>query len=197
MLQWNSHKGYLQELARSGVPVVPTVVVRQAAPQRLAGIIDDRSWDEFILKPAVGADAWQVARGNKRSIDTAQAHLERILADGDALLQPFMSSVEQNGETSLVFVEGELTHAIRRPSPLAPAGITELVEPSAAERKVAAAALKAIGEPALYARVDLVRDDLGAPRLIELELIEPSLFFRLAPHAAVRLAAAIASRLRA
>ena len=71
---------------------------------------------------------------------------------------------------------------------------SELTSPSPDERSVAEAALKSIESPALYARVDLVRDDLGVPRLLELELIEPYLFFGLAPHAAERLAESIANR---
>ena len=201
MLEWNSHKGYLLSLGRSGVPVVPTVLLQQGARTILADIINDRSWGEFIVKPAVGADAWQVARGSQHSSEVAQAQLDLILADGDALVQPYISSVEELGERSLVYVDGELTHMVRRPPALAPAGgqgaLPELMPPSEEERRVAEAALKIIGGPALYARVDLVRDNLGATRLLELELIEPALFFGLAPHAAERLAEAIASRILA
>jgi hypothetical protein len=71
------------------------------------------------------------------------------------------------------------------------------VEPTEPERSVARLALQAIGKPVLYARIDLVRDELGAARLLELELIEPMLWFGLAPHAAVRMAEAIASRIQA
>ena len=97
-----------------------------------------------------------------------------------------------------MFVEGELTHAVRRPAALGSDGSREsLVEPgevSADEIGVARLALRAVGGPVLYARVDLVHDEFGAARLLELELIEPSLFFELAPHAVVRLARGIASR---
>jgi hypothetical protein len=200
MLEWNSHKAYLLSLGRSGVPVVPTVLVQQGTRSILADIVNDRSWGEFIVKPAVGADAWQVARGRQGSLDVARAQLDRILADGDALVQPYFSSVEELGERSLIYVDGELTHGVRRPPVLAPAGglqrHPELTPPSEEERSVAEAALKSIGRPVLYARVDLVRDNLGSPRLLELELIEPYLFFGLAPHAAERLAEAIARRLQ-
>ena len=164
----------------------------------LSDIANDRSWGDLIVKPAVGADAWQVARGSRRSHEVAQAQLDRILADGDALVQPYFSSVEDLGERSLIYVDGELTHVVRRPPVLAPAGgqerRSELTSPSPDERSVADAALRSIGGLALYARVDLVRDDLGVPRLLELELIEPYLFFGLAPHAAERLAEAIVNR---
>jgi glutathione synthase/RimK-type ligase-like ATP-grasp enzyme len=198
-VDWNSHKGYLLSLGRSGVPVVPTVLLRQGTRSVLADIIDERSWGECIVKPAIGADAWQVARGNHDSSEVAQAQLDSILTEGDALVQPYFSSVEDAGERSLIYVDGQLTHAVRRPPVLVSAGghggTPELASPNDDETSVAEAALKTIGSPALYARVDLVRDNLGATRLLELELIEPMLFFALAPHAAERLAEAIASRI--
>ena len=120
MLEWNSHKGYLLNLERSGVPVVPTVLVQQGTRSLLSDIATDRSWGDVIVKPAVGADAWQVARGSRRSHAVAQAQLDRILADGDALVQPYFSSVEDSGERSLIYVDGELTHVVRRPPVLAP-----------------------------------------------------------------------------
>jgi len=198
ILEWNSHKSYLQTLARSGVPVVPTVLLRQGERSALAEVVADRAWDEFIVKPTVGADAWRVVRGNRRSVEVAQAHVDHILADGEVIVQPYFPSVDDVGERSLMFVEGELTHAVRRPAALGSDGSREsLVEPgevSADEIGVARLALRAVGGPVLYARVDLVHDELGAARLLELELIEPSLFFELAPHAVVRLARGIASR---
>jgi hypothetical protein len=139
-------------------------------------------------------------RGSRNAFDVAQAETERTLIDGDVIMQPYLRSVEDLGERSLVFVDGELTHAVRRPAAHAPGGeheeLLELVLLTEEERSVARSALQALGEPALYARVDLVRDDLGLARLLELELIEPALFFGLAPHAAERMARAISARLR-
>jgi hypothetical protein len=137
MLEWNSHKGYLLRLAQSGVPVVPTVLVQQGTRSLLADIVNDRSWGDCIVKPAVGAGAWQ-AGGPER--------------------------------------------------------LPELMLPSEEERSVAEAALRMISGPTLYARVDLVLDKFGSTRLLELELIEPFLFFSLAPFAAERLAEAIVKR---
>ena len=199
ILEWNSHKSYLHALGRSGVPVVPTVVLRSGERSDLAGVLAGQAWDEFIVKPTVGADAWRVVRGNRGSMEDAQAHVKRILADGDVNVQPYFRSVEEVGERSLVFVDGELTHAVRRPAALDATDETEtLLElelVSEDELRVARVALQAIGQPVLYARVDLVHDERGAARLLELELIEPSLFFALAPHALSRLAQAIAHRI--
>jgi hypothetical protein len=199
ILEWNSHKSYLHTLARSGVPVVPTVLLREGERSELADVLAGRVWDEFIVKPTVGADAWRVVRGNRGSIADAQAHVDRILVDGDVIVQPYFPSVEEVGERSLIFVDGELTHAVRRPAALASEPEAEtLLEPelvSEDERRVARVALHAIGQPVLYARVDLVHDERGAARLLELELIEPALFFALAPHAVSRLARAIADRI--
>jgi O-ureido-D-serine cyclo-ligase len=122
------------------------------------------------------------------------------------LLQPYLARVDEHGETALLFFDGEFSHAIRK-GPLlkrnegptaslyAEESITPRV-PSADEMDVAQRALAAIpfAQPLLYARVDLIRDDDGAPRLLELELVEPSVFLEHADGAATRFAAAILRR---
>jgi hypothetical protein len=118
-------------------------------------------------------------------MEAAREHVQAISSDGDVVVQPYYRSVDDYGELSMIFIDGELTHAVRRPA-------EELAAVTEEDRAVANTALRAIMEPTLYARVDLVRDDAGTMRLLELELVEPSLFFELAPRAAARLARAIA-----
>jgi hypothetical protein len=153
-----------------------------------------------VVKPTVSASAhetWRVRSGEQAK---AQRKLDRLLAERDVMVQPYLPSVEDPGERSLMFVEGQHTHTVRRFSPLnldeGENGEARPVEPDPDEVALAYRVLHAAGKLTLYARVDLARDEEGTPRLMELEVIEPSLFLRHAPAAARMLAAAIARRAR-
>jgi hypothetical protein len=124
-------------------------------------------------------------------------HLAALTARGAALVQPYLRSVEEYGERSLVWIDGELTHAIRK-QPRFAGDIERIQGPLAIaddERAVAEAALAPVADQILYGRVDLARDDAGQPVVMELELVEPSLFFAQHPGAAARYAAALRRRL--
>ena len=184
----NLHKRYLLELAARGVPVVPTTVVEQGDTRELP---DER----IVIKPEVGAGslgAKVFARGESAR---ARAHLASLTATGAALVQPYVASVEDYGERSIVMIDGELSHAIRKSPRFA--GDSEKIDgpfPIAEdEHAVAAAALAGYGD-LLYARVDLARDDAGQPMVMELELVEPSLFFSRGPGSAARYVAGLRRR---
>ncbi len=200
VVAWNSHKSYLLALARAGVAIVPTVVVPAGEPLDLVELMDRHGWAEVVVKPAVSAGAVGTERVT-RSQARGWAHGDADRSAPDRLVQPFAAEVT-DGEVSLVAVGGHVTHAVRKvPAPgdfrvHAHLGGTELVhQPSRSELALAAAALEAVGEPLLYARIDCVTTPDG-PVLMELELIEPSLFLPLAPPAARQaLADAVAARL--
>ena len=199
VLRWNTHKGYLADLAVRGVPVVPTVWLAAGTGADLGEILAARGWRQAVVKPAVSADSYGTIIVTGSAAD--QAHLTTLLRERDMMVQPFLTSVGSYGERSLLFIGGEFTHAVRRS---APAGYgpdygwdCPPVAPAAEEIALAQAALVAVGSPTLYARVDLLRDDSGAPCLLELELVEPSLFLGQSAAAVARLAEAIAARVRA
>jgi hypothetical protein len=200
----NAHKRYLLELAARGVSTVPTALLargRSLADAR-AGIAG-RGWQRIVVKPAVGAGslgARAFAVGDGAADDDARAdHLATWLARGDVLVQPYQRSVESHGERSLVWIDGEVTHAMRKSPRFA--GEDERVtgpHPIADdERAVAMAALAPWADRVLYGRVDLARADDGRPQVMELELIEPSLFFAWHPPALARFVAGLTRRLRA
>jgi glutathione synthase/RimK-type ligase-like ATP-grasp enzyme len=192
VVRWNTHKRYLHDLAIHGVATVPTRWLPAGSRADLATILESSGWSAAIVKPAIGADAEGVTLVSRQLITDGQEHLERLLRRGDVLVQPFLPSVRSIGERSLIVVDGVVTHAWRRHSPLD--GDNEeitLVAPNPDEIALAHAALAATPGPVLYARVDLIHDDDGQPLLSELELIEPFLALRLWPAAAVRLADAI------
>jgi glutathione synthase/RimK-type ligase-like ATP-grasp enzyme len=193
VVRWNSHKGYLLELAARGLPVVPTRLVHRGSEARLVDLME---WDEVVVKPAISAGSFGTVRVKRDELDRGQAHLASMLRDHDMMVQPYFPSVESHGERSLVCIDGQLTHEIRKGARFAGDGqrVSGPLPVGAEERAVAERVLAEVSWPLLYARVDLARDAQGRPHLMELELIEPSLFLQGAPHAAERLAAAIVRR---
>ncbi len=204
VVRWNTDKVYLSELAGAGIAVVPTVYSMPGDNERFL----DLPAVEFVVKPTIGAgsrDAFRFRAGDDRAL----AHVASLRAGGrTAMIQPYLSAVDDVGETAMVYVDGDFCHAMRKgplltldAEPVAGLFAEEDLQPrtpTSAERAVAdrviAWARERLG-PLLYARVDLVPGPGGLPLVLELELCEPSLFL---PHhidAAVRLAAAIVTRM--
>lgn len=191
MLRWNLDKHYLTDLDRAGVPVTATAFIEPGEQPTWPG-------DEFVVKPAVGAGSRDAASYAPDQQDQARTHVERLHDDGvTALVQPLVRSVPVEGEWPLVFLGGRYSHAASKRVDLPRADSVEGLfaeetnQPYVADEKQIAVAQAAVdvvtarfGVPA-YARVDLVRDDDGAPRVLELELVEPSLFLTEGPPEAV------------
>ncbi|WP_083646559.1 ATP-grasp domain-containing protein [Kitasatospora sp. CB01950] len=185
VLERNTDKTYLRDLAGAGVPIVPTVWV--APGEELAGA----DWPELVVKPTVSSGARDTVRTADRA--EAVAHVAALTAAGrTAMVQPYLPMVEVEGETSLLFLGGEFSHAVRR-GPMLGGGFEDAArEPDADQLALAERVLAAVPErdELLYARVDLVRLPDGRPVLIELELTEPRLFLDLRPDGPEALAAA-------
>ncbi|MBI4818677.1 MAG: hypothetical protein HY791_20580 [Deltaproteobacteria bacterium] len=190
--KWNTHKSYLTELAARGVPTIKTVVVERGAPSDLEQIAEANGFGPRVVVKAAVAQTGRYLWHGAASDPAGSRHLARVTSLEDALVQPFVPAILQ-GERSLVFIDGALTHAVeKRPRPGAVlvhddfGGTVARIEPSARDLEVAAAAIEGSPEPPLYARVDLVSGP-DQPLLMELELVEPELFFRFAPEARERL----------
>jgi glutathione synthase/RimK-type ligase-like ATP-grasp enzyme len=206
VLAWNTDKAYLAELTAAGLPVVETVFVPPGAFVPESGIKEPGG--EVVVKPSVSAGSKDTARfaaGHPAEIERARGLVAEIHASGrTAMLQPYLSSVDERGETALLYFAGEFSHAIRK-GPLLQPGESptegffapETIEPrtaSEAEREVADRVLAVVGErfaPLLYARVDLILGAGGEPVVLEVELTEPSLFFQHSEGAARRFADAL------
>ena len=186
----NAHKRYLLELAARGVPTVPTRLVR--AGETLG---DFRG--RIVIKPAIAGGSLGAQVFGPDEHDAAAAHVATWTARGDVLIQPYVDSVDGYGERSLIWIDGELTHAMRK-TPRFAGDIERVTGPhpiSDDERAVAEAALAPWRDQILYGRVDMARDPRGQPCVMELELIEPSLFFAASPAALDRYIAALSRRL--
>ena len=200
VVAWNAKKTYLAELEKRGVDIVPTEFVLRGAARtaRVADILGERGWDEVVIKPVVSAGSFRTERFSSATVPAAQAFLDALVADRDAMVQRWMPSVETYGERSLVWIDGAVTHAIRKTPRFA--GGDERVSDEVAiaddERAFAERALAPFASELLYARVDMVRDGEGTLRIMELELIEPSLFFAQSKPALDRFVSALARRAR-
>lgn len=202
LIAWNLDKRYLITLAERGISVVPTRHVARGDARSLAALLAAEDWGEVVVKPAIsgaGRDTFRVPV----PVSAAHAARYRALVDAeDMLLQPFLPSILDAGEVSVVVIDGEVTHAVRKVAAEGEfrvqddhGGTVHPHTPASDEIAVAEAAIAACSPRPVYARVDLVRLPGGVPAIMELELVEPELFFRFAPHAAARLGEAVARRL--
>ncbi|WP_412069707.1 ATP-grasp domain-containing protein [Rubrivirga sp. IMCC43871] len=198
--RWNADKRYLRDLAAAGVPVVPTAWEDGLSEARLAGLLAGWGARGGVVKPTVGGgarDTFWLRPGDRLGPALA------AFADGRAAMaQPFVPSVVDEGEFSVFAFGGALSHTILKTPKGGDFRVQEEfgsrlvpVEPEPALRAITDAALAAVPspEPLLYARVDAVRMPDGGFAIIELELIEPSLYFPFAPGAAERFADAVAA----
>ena len=215
VLQWNTDKSYLLDLAAAGVPIVPTEFVAPGAAPSVG-------WRDVVIKPSVGGSAADTGRFATTATPGAQCLIASLHAAGrEVMVQPYQHGIDTDGETSLVFIDGAFSHAVRRApllercdgssagpgeqggGPRGPVTVAEVlatvrqVEPTPHQHAVAAAAIEAApgGRAALaYARVDLVPGATG-PALLELEATDCFLFLAYGDAtAASRLAASTCRR---
>jgi len=215
VVEWNTHKHYLRQLATAGVPLAPTRWLARGSTVDVGALVTAAGWREGFVKPCVGATARETLRfpATAAGFAAAGAHVARLLPHEDLMLQPFLGQVLARGEWSAIFVDGAITHCVRKiPVP----GDYRVQDdfgardepylPTAAERALAEHAMAVVhrrggpcpgadGSALLYGRADFLWMDDGRCVLTELELVEPSLFFRHGPAAAAALAAALLARL--
>jgi len=193
VVRWNSHKGYLLELEEAGVQVTPTELLRQGAPELLAEVMARNGWELAVVKPAVSAASFKTMLVGPDNLEAGEAHLQALAPERDVLIQRYLPSVEDYGERALVWIDGELTHAVRKTPRFDgdDESVSDAVPISAPEAALAQRAIETVEGPLLYARIDVAPGPEGDPVLMELELIEPSLFFPQCPAALARYVAAV------
>lgn len=214
-LRWNLDKRYLRALEAAGVATVPTTFVGAGAADAEAEAEVELalalSQGEVVVKPSISGGGFQTARYNADEQDRAAAHVRSLVELGrTAMVQPYQPAVDTEGEVGLIFLGGEFSHAMHkdpmiRPDvgPLANLMDNQIVTPASASpaqlalgRQAVAAADHLLG-PTTYARVDTVHGDDGRPLLLELELLDPVLFFTTDPAGADRFARVLAELLAA
>lgn len=197
VVRWNATKTYLQDLAGSGALTIPTLWRETVTAKGALEAMEAFETDRVVVKRQVGAGALGqelVSRGSLPPPDWEFGH--------PAMLQPFLPAIAEEGELSFIFIDGEISHALRK----RPAdgdyriqslygGREEALQPTAEEAQAAQAVLAALPfKTPLYARIDMLRADDGALQVMEAELIEPYLYPEQGPDLGERLATAIAKR---
>lgn len=201
LVRWNLHKSYLVELQSRGIPAVPTVLVRTTNTLDLHAIIESAGWDEAVVKPAVSLSAWETWRVPARD---AAAHEDRFIGlrlAGDVLVQQFLPQVTNDGEWSLMFFGDRFSHAVRKLPKTGDfrvqtehGGSVASAVPAPRLIGDAARALNALPGRPVYCRIDGVMAG-GEFVVMEIECIDPVLFFEQHPPAAEMFADAMADHL--
>ena len=196
VIGWNSDKSYLGRLADKGVAIPPTIWVDGPIQTDVDAAFDRFGTDRLIIKPRVSGGAWKTLR---------LAQGERLIdaPDGPAMIQPYLPSIETEGETSLLFFGGRLSHVVNKRPVSGEFRIqvqfggqyVALPEPPAGALALAERTLAAIGEDLLYARIDMAQGPDGGWLLMEAELIEPDFYLGSAPEGGRRFAEAVKARL--
>lgn len=202
-VRWNADKSYLFELQRRGIETVPTLQVASPTPADIQSALTSFEAAQIVIKPTIGAGSVDTFRITPATSQQDLASYSQTLAGRSCFIQPFMDGITEEGEFSLIYFDGNLSHTILktvrdgdfRVQSQHGGGVTSIPKPEA--RLVAAAdrVIAAMDDVPLYARVDLVRTQHQSFALMELELIEPRLYFEFAKHAPQAFADAITSRL--
>lgn len=183
VVQWNLNKRYLQFLSEKGVPIAPTYWLSES--QSLVTIMESFGESKGFIKPVIGACAVDTFRFSQDNIQEAQHFLDICCERQEMMVQPYLQRVETEGEFSAIFFAGAFSHAVQK-IPVSGdyrvqddyGAFDRGIEPPLELLELGKKALSHIPFPWLYARVDALRMDDGRWVLNELEMIEPSLFFR-------------------
>ena len=201
-VRWNIRKSYLRELETAGHTIVPTIWLQSPTAAELAQLPDHWNCAETVVKPIVGANADNAFRLPRNPAPELLQQAVAAFQQTTALAQPFISSVTALGEYSLIFFEGQFSHAVLK-TPAAGdfrvqeehGGIIQAIQPPPEMIACAERSLQSCPQPLLYARVDLVLLPDGQPAIMEIELIEPSLYLSFDPQSATRFATSIVRHL--
>lgn len=183
LARWNSDKHYMLNLEAKGVRITPTRVLDRGGTRTLADVIEGTGWKSVVVKPAIastGFETWQI---DVPVTPEHEARFAKQVSDMDVLVQEFVPGI-RNGERSFVFIDGEFTHCVLKKSAgedfrihIEWGGTVECIDPPAAQVEWARSVLAAVEQPWMYGRVDAVLNEAHEPVLMELELLEPELFF--------------------
>jgi hypothetical protein len=198
LVQWNISKNYLFELENKGVQLVPGIKFKSLNKNDILSAFDTFQTSEIIIKPLIGANAdhnYRIKKDSPFDFD----RLEGVFQHREGMIQPFMDSVISEGEFSLMYFNGELSHVILKTAKPGDyrvqeehgGGVIPIQNPEPLLVSKAAQVIKTLPDTPLYARVDLVRTPSDSFALMEFELIEPCLYFRFDENAASRFAKSI------
>ncbi|HKJ34769.1 MAG TPA: hypothetical protein VKA34_23290 [Balneolales bacterium] len=203
LVKWNIEKNYLRDLEKGALPIVPTVWETQPLHARnLKGYFNHFDTHHIIIKPTVSANADHTYWLKKETVDKHVDKLEQVFEKRPFMVQPFMESIVTEGEFSLFYFNGKYSHTILK-TPMQHdfrvqeehGGIIQSVQPDDEILKQGEKVMKSLPELPLYVRIDFVRDQNEDYLIMEIELIEPSLYFSYDDRSSQRFAKAVNKRL--
>ncbi len=198
IIRWNLDKRYLIELSSKQINCVETHLLPKSSSINLKDMMNKHQWEQAIVKPVVSGAARHTYRVTKENCEDITAKLSQLIKNEDFLIQPFQKSIIEHGEVSLMVMNGRYTHAVKKIAAQGDfrvqddhGGTVHPYIPNEDEIAFAEAAIKACEPQPLYGRVDIIKDNHGKFAIMELELIEPELFFRFCRPATTELAIGI------
>jgi len=197
LVRWGIPKTYLRDLEARGADIVPSLWRERLAPGGITVFFDALSSDQIVIKPVVSTNATDTFLLDLDDAVNHEPELLRTFAGREFVVQPFIENIRTEGEFSLFYFSGTYSHAIRKTPRQRDFRVQEehgasivAVEPEASLLECADGILRLVEPLPVYARCDLVRGPDGRFLLMELELIEPSMYLRMHPDAPARFASA-------
>ncbi len=201
-LTWNLDKFYLRDLQQKGINIPETLFIEKGDKSTLNDLQKITGWNEMIIKPAVAGAARDTFRISLETIDEHEEIFQKLVKKEKMLFQRFQSDIIENGERTLVLIDGEYTHSVLKRAKAGDfrvqddhGGTVHQYTPTMEEIAFAQHSLSKVSPVPFYGRVDIVTDVNGQLALQELELIEPELWFRECEIAAQKLALRLKSYL--
>jgi len=198
LIRWNIDKHYLNDLKKKGVNIIPTLFIEKNTNTSLKKLHSETGWSQTILKPCISGAARHTYKLNPDNLNDHEAIFQELISKESMMLQPFQNSIVKKGEKSLMIINGKYTHAVLKKAIKGDfrvqddyGGSVHIYSPTSKEIIFAEKAVKASIEFSVYARVDITSDNDNQIAIVELELIEPELWFRNNPEAANYLAEGI------
>lgn len=198
LIYWNIDKHYLQDLEKLGVRIPPTLFIEKGDNSSLKETIEKTNWTEFILKPAISGAARHTYRINRNELSDYEAQFSALIANESMLIQEYQKQITTKGEIAFMIFGGKFSHAILKTAKPGDfrvqddfGGTISSFEPNENEIRFAEDIVSKLSPIPIYARVDVIWDNNDDLCIGEIELIEPELWFRMAPLSADKCAKAI------
>ena len=198
LIKWNINKHYLKDLQEKGIQIVPTFFADKNCAQSLYNISRINKWPDLVIKPAISASAFKTYKILNGEINAKEKLFQELVHQRDMLVQPYIKTIEEFGEASLMVFDGNFTHAVLKKAKPGDfrvqddfGGTVNSYDPTKEEILFAEKVFQSCKSMPLYGRVDIVWDENRNFYLSELEIIEPELWIRKYPKSAERIAEAV------
>ena len=202
IIHWNIDKKYLIDLSKKGINISPTLFINKKTKTSLTSLFKKTKWKTAIIKPSISGAARHTYKITASNYLNYEKIFNQLIKKECMLFQQFLDNVITHGEISLIFIGKEYTHAVIKKAKDGDfrvqddhGGTVEIYHPTKDEILFGKKCLKAIPFQPTYSRIDIIKDNNNNPSLVELELIEPELWFRNYPEAAKKLAKEITKKI--